>query len=139
MLDKQFRKYDLRLRKLLSDGTLDGLAGQFGYPSGEDLVIAVGFGKVDPRALAERLLPEETLQEREARKPSRLRKLVDRALGWTAQDSIRVHGMDGIMVYRARCCGPVPGEPIVGYVTRGKGVAVHKSSCGKPEPPAPDR
>jgi GTP pyrophosphokinase len=130
MLDKEFRKYGLRLRKLLADGTLDVLAAQFGAPTGEDLVIAVGFGKVDSRTLAGRLLPDEDLRERAERKPSRLRKLVDRALGWTAQDSISVHGMDGIMVYRARCCGPVPGEPIVGYVTRGKGVAVHAATCG---------
>ena len=75
-------------------------------------------------------MPEEEIQRRAERKPSRVRALVDRALGWTAQDSIRVHGMDGIMVYRARCCGPLPGEPIVGYVTRGKGVAVHAVDCG---------
>jgi len=130
ILEKEFRKYGLRLRKLLSDGTLAGLGSQFGMPTGEDLVIAVGFGKMDARTIAGRLLPDEDLDERVQRKPSRVRALVDRALGWTAQDSIRVHGMDGIMVYRARCCGPVPGEPIVGYVTRGKGVAVHAAECG---------
>jgi len=130
ILEKEFRKYGLRLRKLLSDGTLAGLGSQFGMPAGEDLVIAVGFGKIDARTIAGRLLPDEDLEERAQRKPSRVRALVDRALGWTAQDSISVHGMDGIMVYRARCCGPVPGEPIVGYVTRGKGVAVHAVDCG---------
>lgn len=130
ILEKELRKYGLRLRKLLSDGTLAGLGSQFGMPTGEDLVIAVGFGKIDARTIAGRLLPEGELEERAARKPSRIRTLVDRALGWSAQDSISVHGMDGIMVYRARCCGPVPGEPIVGYVTRGKGVAVHGAECG---------
>ncbi len=130
ILEKEFRKYGLRLRKLLSDGTLAGLGSQFGMPTGEDLVIAVGFGKMDARTIAGRLLPDEDLDERAKRRPSRVRALVDRALGWTAQDSISVHGMDGIMVYRARCCGPVPGEPIVGYVTRGKGVAVHAVDCG---------
>ncbi len=130
ILEKEFRKYGLRLRKLLSDGTLAGLGSQFGMPSGEDLVIAVGFGKMDARTIAGRLLPETDLEERAKRKPSRVRALVDRALGWTAQGSISVQGMDGIMVYRARCCGPVPGEPIVGYVTRGKGVAVHAVDCG---------
>ncbi len=130
VLEKEFRKYGLRLKKLLSDGTLAGLGSEFGMPTGEDLVIAVGFGKMDARTVAGRLLPEEELEQRAKRKPSRVRALVDLALGWTAQDSIRVHGMDGIMVYRARCCGPVPGEPIVGYVTRGKGVAVHAVDCG---------
>jgi len=130
ILDKELRKYGLRLRKLLSDGTLSGLGSQFGFATGEDLVIAVGFGKIDARTIAGRLLPDEDLEQRASRKPSRIRMLVDRALGWSAQDSISVHGMDGIMVYRARCCGPVPGEPIVGYVTRGKGVAVHATDCG---------
>ncbi|NKB87977.1 MAG: RelA/SpoT family protein [Acidobacteria bacterium] len=130
ILEKELRKYGLRLRKLLSDGTLAGLGQQFGMPSGEDLVIAVGFGKIEARTIAGRLLPDEELEKRASRKPSRIRTLVDRALGWAAQESISVHGMDGIMVYRARCCGPVPGEPIVGYVTRGKGVAVHAADCG---------
>lgn len=130
ILEKEFRKYGLRLRRLLSDGTLAGLGSQFGMPTGEDLVIAVGFGKIDARTIASRLLPDQDLEARAKRKPSRVRALVDRALGWAAQDSISVHGMDGIMVYRARCCGPVPGEPIVGYVTRGKGVAVHAVDCG---------
>lgn len=130
ILEKEFRKYGLRLRKLLSDGTLAGVGSQFGMPSGEDLVIAIGFGRIDARTIVGRLLPDDELAQRATRKPSRVRALVDRALGWTAQDSIRVHGMDGIMVYRARCCGPVPGEAIVGYVTRGKGVAVHAVECG---------
>ncbi len=130
ILEKEFRKYGLRIKKLMTDGTLQRIGSQFGASSAEDLLVAVSYGKVDPRTLVEKILPAEKMEERPAREPSRLRRMVDRALGWSAQDAIQVKGMDDIMVYRARCCGPVPGEAIVGYVTRGKGVSVHATSCG---------
>jgi len=130
ILEKEFRKYGLQLKKLMSDGTLKRVGAHFGASSAEDLLVAVSFGKVDPRRLIEKILPPDKIEARPTGKPSRLRQIVDRALGWSAQDAIQVKGMDDIMVYRARCCGPVPGEAIVGYVTRGKGVSVHSTSCG---------
>ena len=130
ILEKEFRKYGLRLKKLMTDGTLERVGAHFGASSAEDLLVAVSFGKVDPRPLIEKILPPDKIGPRRAPERSRLRQLVDRALGWSAQDAIQVKGMDDIMVYRARCCGPVPGEAIVGYVTRGKGVSVHSTTCG---------
>ncbi len=129
ILEKEFRKYGLRLKKLMSDGTLERIGAQFGASSAEDLLVAVSFGKVTAGPLIEKILPLDKI-EAPTREPSRLRRMVDRALGWSAQGAIQVKGLDDIMVYRARCCGPVPGEAIVGYVTRGKGVSVHSTSCG---------
>ncbi len=130
MLEKEFRKYGLRLKKLMSDGTLERIGAHFGASSAEDLLVAVSFGKVAPRPLIEKILPPDKIEAPPTREPSRLRRIVDRAFGWNAQDAIQVKGLDDIMVYRARCCGPVPGEAIVGYVTRGKGVSVHSTTCG---------
>lgn len=129
MCDKEFRKYGLRLKKLMADGTIERVAGQLGLGGAEDLLVAVSFGKVGVRPLVERILPSEELESRRPTRRSPLRRWVDKAMGWSAADAIQVEGIDGIMVYRARCCGPVPGEPIVGYVTRGKGVSVHGASC----------
>ena len=130
ILDKEFRKYGLRLKKLISDGTLERVGAHFGASSTEDVLVAVSFGKVEPRTLVEKILPPDKIAQRPVTGPSRLRRIVDRAFGWSAQGAIKVKGMDDIMVYRARCCGPVPGEAIVGYVTRGKGVSVHSINCG---------
>lgn len=133
ILDKELRKYGLTVRKIDEDGALDRQAQQLGLAAAEDLLVGLSFGKVALRPLVERLVPREQLDEPQPVRKSRIRQLVDRAFGWDADEAIRVKGMDGIMVYRARCCGPVPGEPIVGYVTRGKGVAVHAADCGNIE------
>ncbi|MFQ5742808.1 MAG: RelA/SpoT family protein [Acidobacteriota bacterium] len=128
--EKELRKYGLHLKKVLVEGALDELAPQFGVGGGKDLLAAVGYGKVSARQLAERLLPPETIgaQGPEERR-GRLGDAVRRVLGWGAEPAVRIEGMDDILVFRARCCDPIPGEPIVGYVTRGKGVSVHAASC----------
>ena len=130
LCEREFRKYGLRLKRLVADGSLERCSSQLGLGGIDDLLVAVSFGKVAPRSLVERLLPAEQLEARRPERRSRLRKLVDRAMGWGADGAIQVKGIDGVMVFRARCCGPVPGEPIVGYVTRGKGVSVHAANCG---------
>lgn len=129
MCEKEMRKYGLRIKKLLADGTIERIGVQLGLGSAEEVLVAVSFGKVGARALVERMLPPEELERREPGKRSPLRRLVDKAMGWGAGDAIQVKGIDNVMIFRARCCGPVPGEPIIGYVTRGKGVSVHAASC----------
>jgi GTP pyrophosphokinase len=130
MLDRELRRFGLTLRKVDTDGALDRQANHLGLAAAEDLLVGVSFGKVALRPLVERLVPSDRLDSPKPLKRSRLRRMVDKAMGWGAEDAIRVKGIDDIMVYRARCCGPVPGEPIIGYVTRGKGVAVHAATCG---------
>jgi GTP pyrophosphokinase len=115
---------------VISQGRLDEIAPQFGVARGEDLLAAAGFGKVSPRQVVERLLSPEELEQREAKPPKLgIKDTVKRALGLSDEPGVSVEGMHGIMVHRARCCTPLPGEPIVGYVTRGKGVSVHSESC----------
>ena len=128
--DKEFRKFGLNLKKALATGSLDELAPQFGLGKGEDLLAAVGYGKIAVRQLIAKLLPPEDLEEvppEPKRRP--IGDAVRRALGWGDEPGVRVEGMDDILVSRARCCDPIPGEPIIGYVTRGKGVSVHAASC----------
>jgi GTP pyrophosphokinase len=128
--EKEMRKYGLQLKKVVSKGRLDEIATQFGLARGEDLLAAVGFGKVSPRQVVEKLLPPEEFEQRETEpRKSGLGDAVKRALGWSKEPGVKVEGMDGILVHRARCCAPLPGEPIVGYVTRGRGVSVHAESC----------
>ena len=73
-----------------------------------------------------KLVPQEQLKEA-ARRPG-IASVVRRVLG-PAEDKIKVRGVDDLMVFRARCCNPIRGEKIVGYITRGKGVSVHSATC----------
>jgi GTP pyrophosphokinase len=94
----------------------------------DDLLAAVGWGKMTARLLLGKLVPSEDLQE----KPpdtglfATVRKVLRPRSG---EDKIRVKGADDLLVFRAKCCNPIKGEKIVGYITRGKGVSVHSASC----------
>jgi len=126
LFDKDLRRFAFD-RSLLTDDTLSRLAGEFGVPKVEDLYAAIGYGKVTVRALLTRLVGQEGLKEREpdvAPAPKR-----PAATSGTDEHKIKVRGIDDIMVFRARCCNPIRGEKIVGYITRGKGVSVHSASC----------
>jgi len=126
LFDKDLRRFAFD-RSLLTDDTLSRLAGEFGVPKVEDLYAAIGYGKVTVRALLTRLVGQEGLKEREpdvAPAPKR-----PAATSGTDEHKIKVRGTDDIMVFRARCCNPIRGEKIVGYITRGKGVSVHSASC----------
>ena len=130
ILEKELRKHGLRLNKVLGDTRLEEIAQGLGLGRPEDLIAAIGYGRVAARLIVEKLLPATELAEPEAAaETGRLRRAVARAMGWDSELEVRVQGMDDILVYRSRCCGPVPGEPIVGYITRGKGVAVHTTGC----------
>ena len=129
--DKELRKYGLNLKKAISSGDFDELAHYFGVAKGDDVLAAVGYGKIAARQIVARLLPPERLDEEPApeSKPGIIGGAVRRVLGWGDEPVVSVEGMDDILVSRARCCDPIPGEPIIGYVTRGRGVSVHAADC----------
>ncbi len=132
--DKKLRRYGLNLKKTLASGAFDGIAQHFGLAKGDDLLAAVGYGKVAAKQVVARLLPPEKLEEEVPEpKVGRIGETVRRVLGWGDEPAVSVEGMDDILVSRARCCSPIPGESIVGYVTRGKGVSVHAANCANVE------
>jgi GTP pyrophosphokinase len=118
----------MSLKKLVAaPSPLETLAQELGAGTRlDDLFVALGYGKVAVRQVLARLLPPEKLEE-PAGKPSVVVDAVKRLL--RRDDRIRVKGTDDLLVYRARCCNPIMGEPIVGYITRGKGVSVHSLAC----------
>jgi GTP pyrophosphokinase len=137
MFEREAARFHLSAKKLLndSDGGIKRVAGEYGYVRPDDLMAAIGYGKLVPRnIIAKYLGPEkfdEQAQKLDGQKPSRLRDSVEavKRMIRLGDDSIVVRGVDALLVNRARCCNPVHGEAIVGYVTRGKGVAVHARRC----------
>ena len=127
LFEKEADKFRLNTKKLISSGELERIAPDYGCARADDLLAAIGYGKTLPRNVIAKLLPPERAGELEQEKKPTLAQVVKRALGLS--DRIAVKGIDDIMVYRARCCNPIRGEEIMGYITRGKGVAVHSTRC----------
>ena len=120
----------------IGDQDLSRIAKEYSVATAADLLAALGLGKHSARQVLNKLAPGSTTQpEAEATpeiKPATAESAMSdavRKLHLTGSDSLQVEGQNDMLVYRARCCNPIRGEEIVGYVTRGKGVAVHARSC----------
>jgi guanosine-3',5'-bis(diphosphate) 3'-pyrophosphohydrolase len=126
LFDKEARRYGLNPKTLLDDAAWVRVLPEFGAQKIDDLIMAVGYGKVAPKTVLARLVPPDQLHEKAPEGP--VAAAVKRVLG-TAEEKIKVRGFDDLLVFRARCCNPIRGEKIVGYITRGKGVSVHSATC----------
>ena len=126
--ERELKRYDLTPRKV-EPARLESLAQELGVGArAEDLFTAVGYGKLSMRQVLAKLVPADKLAAPEPEKPRPLADAVKRLLR-VGDERIRVRGTDDLLIYRAKCCNPIMGEPIVGYITRGKGVSVHSQSC----------
>jgi len=125
LIEKEARKYDVALKKI-GEADYQRVAREYGCSQADDLSAGIGFGKFSARQILAKLVPSARL---EAGQPSRLSNAVQHALGLARDAAIQVHGHDDLLVYRSKCCNPIRGEEIVGYITRGKGIAVHSKTC----------
>lgn len=126
ILEREFRKAGLNLGKLLkSEVELQRVARDMSYVRIDDLLANVGFGKIGAAQIIGKLVPKEEPLPTPEEIPS---KAITKA---TAADrgGIRVRGLDDILINLARCCNPIPGDDITGYITRGKGVTIHRTPC----------
>jgi guanosine-3',5'-bis(diphosphate) 3'-pyrophosphohydrolase len=135
VFDKEARRYDLNPRTLQESAAFAAQVAELGAQKADDLFAALGYGKLSPKQLLLKLVPPSELHEKSPEWP--VTTAVKRVLGAGGRvlgaggpsDKIKVRGFDDLMVYRARCCNPIRGEKIVGYITRGKGVSVHSVTC----------
>jgi GTP pyrophosphokinase len=131
LIEKEARKYRVAFKEI-KDEELQKAASDYGLGQADDLMAGIGYGKYSARQILARLSPAAEAIEagKEAEKPSGLASVVRRVFGSDSNNNaIRVKGQGDLLVYRARCCNPIRGEAVVGYVTRGKGVAVHALDC----------
>jgi GTP diphosphokinase / guanosine-3',5'-bis(diphosphate) 3'-diphosphatase len=131
LLEKQARKYRLAMKDF-NEAEMGKIAQEHGLGGGQDLLAGIGYGKYSARQILAKLSPEisEQTPTEEPAKTSVIGTAIRRVFGQSADGgAIKVKGYNDLLVYRARCCNPIRGEAIVGYVTRGKGVAVHTVSC----------
>ena len=126
LFEKEARRYDVNPKTIADgDGWAKALADN-GAQKPDDLFALIGYGKLAAKQLLGKLVPADKLREKPPEGP--VAAAVKRVLG-TGDEKIKVRGFDDLMVFRARCCNPIRGEKIVGYITRGKGVSVHSATC----------
>ena len=125
LTEKELRKYKLRLSAFVGEGKLETALSKLGFAELDDYFAAVGYGKVTPQSLVRAAVPADELKEQ---KDGVVSRVVKRALG-RGNPGIEISGHGDMMIGLAKCCRPVRGEKIVGYISRGKGVSVHSAEC----------
>ncbi|HYG70540.1 MAG TPA: TGS domain-containing protein, partial [Anaeromyxobacteraceae bacterium] len=131
--DRELRRYGLSLNKIDKGGELLKSANALGYRVGDDLVAAIGYGKVTPLQLLQQLLPAEKLAQPAVPEPATTSRLTEifRKVARRPSGGVRINGIEDVLVRYGKCCNPVPGDDIVGFITRGRGVTVHTTACDK--------
>jgi GTP pyrophosphokinase len=133
-LEKESRRLGVQIGKI-ARSAFEEVASEYGYSKMEDLYAALGYGRFSARQILSKVAPGEVKDEPEEKPQAELNYPASPAsppMPGRPRDGdavIKVRGMDDLLVYRAKCCNPIRGEAIVGYVTRGKGVAVHSKAC----------
>lgn len=132
LVEKEFRKFGAAAIKHLQGENFEKLLSDFGLHSLDEMYIKIGYGKLEPRNLVDRLLPNqqpttksdtETFMDRVVKAATnKIRK---------SKSLVSVDGMDDVLVHFAKCCNPIPGDAIQGFISRGRGITLHRSDCKK--------
>jgi len=136
MCEKAFRKYRLNFNTLLKSEEMEKVVEHFGFKHVDDLIASVGYGKITPLQIIRKVEPKPDEKEDSA---SFLDKIISRVKKKKPKTGVTVKGVDDILIKFGKCCQPVPGDSIIGYITRGYGVTVHRTSCVNAMKMSPER
>ncbi len=136
ILEKALRPYGQTLAKLEKAGTLLKVAQELSSRTPEELYIATGYGRITPELFIPKVIPaealEKTVEEKKAEDQSFLKRVFSVARRRSeARNAITVANLDDVLIRFGRCCNPLPGDSIIGFITRGRGVTVHTATCTK--------
>jgi GTP pyrophosphokinase len=124
LCEKAFRKQRLNFNVLMKSEQMTEAASTFGFKDVEDLIASIGYGKITPLQLVRKFEPKPDQEESQAiiktKEPARKKR---------DKSGVLVNGIDDMLIRFGKCCRPVPGDPIIGYITRGQGVTVHRTGC----------
>ena len=121
LMEKELAKHDLSMSKMMKTGDIQALAKDFSLETLDDLFAAVGYGLYTPLQVLGKMIPEIP-------KVGRLQKILS-SIRKSKDDAIKIKGIDGLVVKFAKCCNPIPGDRILGFITRGRGLTVHLEEC----------
>jgi GTP pyrophosphokinase len=136
LLEKGLRKYGFSFNRAANLETMKTTFTELGFRSLEDLQAAVGYGKITCNQVISRLLPEQF--KAEAPKPSRISQVLGK-IRKKSVDAISVQGLAGILVRYAKCCNPLPGDEVIGFISQGMGVTIHAADCPRVLETDPER
>jgi len=125
LFEREAKKHRLAPTTLLESSEMGKLAVEHGYSTVDDLLAGLGYGKTSVQTVIARFLPAETQAETKP-EPARPTKALARSRG---ESGITLKGVNDVLARFAKCCTPVPGDPIVGFITRGRGITVHTRDC----------
>ena len=131
LLEKEFKKHHLKFSQVVKSEEIKKIFAEYSVNTIDDLMASVGYGKVSAKRVVNQFLPEEELKPDEDRIIKEKKKHVSSSVG------ISLTGIEDIMVRFAKCCNPIPGDEILGYISRGRGITVHTAHCssaGKMDP-----
>lgn len=125
--DRKFKQHGLDFQKMLKKGELESALSELKFKEVEDFYLAVGFGKISVGDLLKCVIPTSKL-EQTPEKESRIDRII-KTITRSTESGVLVKGYDDVMIKFAKCCSPLPGEEILGYITRGRGITIHKNDC----------
>ncbi|MBI5286074.1 MAG: bifunctional (p)ppGpp synthetase/guanosine-3',5'-bis(diphosphate) 3'-pyrophosphohydrolase, partial [Deltaproteobacteria bacterium] len=127
--EKEFKRHGLDFYKILKSGEIEHLAREgFNMAGVDNLLAVIGYGKLSVYQVLGKLLPQEKLEILAEKEPSGFKRILQR-LKKTPREAIVVKGIEDVMIKFGKCCNPLPGDRIVGFITLGKGVSVHTVDC----------
>jgi GTP pyrophosphokinase len=129
ILEADFSRHHLDYSALRREGKIEAVAKELGLKEEEMLLASVGYGKITSRQVLGRLIPPEKIDAEKRGREGGLERLFRIVSRQKRELGVKVNGIEDVMVRFARCCHPLPGEEIVGFITRGRGVTVHVSGC----------
>jgi GTP pyrophosphokinase len=136
LLEKELRKFGFSYNRALNLDTVKAALSELGFRNFEDLQAAVGYGKVTCNQVLSRIIPEQF--KAEAPKPSKISQVLGK-IRRKPVDAINVQGLEGILVRFSKCCNPLPGDEVIGFISQGLGVTVHAADCPRVLETDPDR
>ena len=128
LLDHDLKRIDYHTKTSINDEDLLPIAENMGFKTTEDLLAAIGFGNLMSKDVMQYLLPENIINDFEKRENSRIRRFL-RRITKRSNAGIKIKGHDEKLVRFAKCCDPIPGDPVTGFITRGKGISIHAKDC----------
>jgi GTP pyrophosphokinase len=122
LLEKDLRKHDLSPSKILKSSELIKVANDMSHNTLEDLLAAIGYGKVSAHLVANKFVPEKA-------HPVQIVKRIFSKPAKNSGGGMKISGMDNMLIHLSKCCNPVPGDKVLGFITRGRGVSIHTTDC----------
>ncbi len=137
ILEKALQQERLTVTNLLKSEQIAAVAKELSFQSGEELIAQIGFGKISPMQVVGRLRPK--LGDKEESRQGLVSKVVSRLTRPKGDAGIQVDGLSDMLLHFAKCCQPLPGEKVIGFITQGSGVAIHNKNCRHIQDADPER